>query len=84
MLSARWGHLELLKLLIKEGAELELRDDVGRTALLWAAEYGRSEAVALLLDLGSDPNVRDIQGMSPLHHASNRAHPDTIKVRGIN
>ena len=34
----------------------------GDTALLWAAQRGRSDAVRMLLESGADPNPRDKVG----------------------
>jgi ankyrin repeat protein len=46
--SAYYGDLAVTKLLLEGGADPTLRDNVGRTALDCAWEYGRSEVVALL------------------------------------
>jgi ankyrin repeat protein len=59
---------ELVRLLIEQGANLEIRDDSGRTPLLWAGlSYDKcrfdyqpysSEIIRLLVDGGANVNVR--------------------------
>lgn len=61
-----WPIKELEKL-IKKGADVSFRDDLGRTALHWAALEARSELVELLLTHNSDPNATDFFGNTPLH-----------------
>jgi len=40
-------------LLLGKGAELETKDMIGRTPLLWAARYGHKAVVTLLLEEGA-------------------------------
>lgn len=48
------GHLEMLRHVVEvRGANLETRDDCGRTALVWAAANGQREAVEYLITRGS-------------------------------
>jgi hypothetical protein len=35
-------------------------DNGGRTALMWAAEFGRTDCVRLLLDAGADKEATDV------------------------
>ncbi|MEJ2313827.1 MAG: ankyrin repeat domain-containing protein [Nitrospirota bacterium] len=44
-------------------------DRLGRTALWWAARFGRTDEVRRLIALGADVNARDIDGETPLHAA---------------
>ena len=46
------GHEAVVKLLLEKGAELETKDDNGRTPLSWAAENGHEAVVKLLLEQG--------------------------------
>jgi ankyrin repeat protein len=64
----RRGEAEVLRLLIQQGANLEIRDDSGRTPLLWAGlSYDQCpaenqlysfEIVRLLVEGGANVNVR--------------------------
>ncbi|KAA0163168.1 hypothetical protein FNF28_04395 [Cafeteria roenbergensis] len=64
--AAQKGHVELMRVLLDRGADLEAKDNNGWTALIWAARNCHVEAVALLLDRGADPEVRDNDGRSAL------------------
>jgi ankyrin repeat protein len=71
---AAWrGDVAAVKQLVTEGADVNAADDLGATALYWAArgghplgphhckgeEPGRPEVIAALLGLGADPNIQD-------------------------
>ncbi len=50
--------------------EIDCPDNLGRTPLAWAAEYGLATHVRLLLAFGADPNQvrRNMHGFSPILH----------------
>lgn len=51
------GHLDVCRLLISRGADIEVAADSGYTALMWALVNGASEdAAELLLDSGANPD----------------------------
>ena len=51
------GHLDVCRLLISRGADMEVAADSGYTALMWALVNGASEEAAeLLLDSGANPD----------------------------
>lgn len=54
MIVASNGDVSRIRLLVKQGAKVDFRDDSGETALMLAARYGRSRAVKLLLSLAAD------------------------------
>ena len=54
--------VQLVTMLLDRKAEVDARDDRGRTALMTAAELGHAEIVGLLLKHGADPNARDLAG----------------------
>ena len=64
------GHLDICRLLIDKGAQLEAKDNFGRIPLHWAAGQGHVEIVRLLCDRGADVEARDIDGWRPLHFAA--------------
>ncbi|XP_012870865.1 PREDICTED: 2-5A-dependent ribonuclease isoform X1 [Dipodomys ordii] len=68
--AAERGHVEVVRILLEEmGADVNARDNMGRSALIHALLDGgeQAEAVAgLLLDHGADVRVRGEQGKTPL------------------
>lgn len=61
---------QLVYLLLIKRASLELRDEVKRTPLLYAATRGAVECVRLLVDAGADVNAEDRNGNTPLLEAA--------------
>lgn len=69
------NNLETIKILLKAGANVNGRDDVGNTPLLYAVWRANSkntgaekmpELITLLLSAGADPNARSERGITPL------------------
>ena len=56
--------------LLAKGADPNIPDRAGRTALHGAARLGAVETMSALLDAGGNPNQRDEDGNTPLHFAS--------------
>lgn len=61
--------------------DANLRDDFGRTPLLFACGYGRMKAAIMLLNQGADPNMCDSKSkMNALHRAAARGHTEIIEL----
>ncbi len=60
------GHLDIARLLIARGAEVDARGEGGYTSLHEVAGGGRIEFAKLLLDHGADINARGDDGKTPL------------------
>ena len=63
------GFGEKVKLLLGAGADVEFRDNQGRTALLLAYR-GNRNAVEVLIEAGADPNAKDETGSTALMAAA--------------
>lgn len=51
------------------------QDDRGRTALMYAAMFGRTKVIKFLLDKGADPSLKDVNGLTALSYASSYIEP---------
>jgi len=69
MFAARQGALEGVRALAEAGADLNLADPDGTSALVMAIVNGHNEVATLLLEKGADPNVADASGMAALYAA---------------
>ena len=70
MHAAAFGNVEILKLLLDAGADVNARNDFDATALLWGARD--PEKSWLLIERGANVNARSKQGRTPLMLASLR------------
>ncbi len=67
--------------MVKQGADLECRNDVGASPLDRAAFNGHAEVCRYLLERGANVNhVRPLDGTTPLYVASLNGHTDVVKV----
>jgi ankyrin repeat protein len=86
MQAAIHGEPALMKLLLDRGADPNLTNPLGATALHWAA--GNPAKVALLLKAGADPNAKSNLGRTPLLIAAttpgNSASVRLLLAKGAN
>lgn len=68
------------KLLVEKGADINLKDEHGWTALSWASWTGLPTLVSFLLENAQDVNLADRKGLTPLMLASQRANHGVVKV----
>jgi ankyrin repeat protein/serine/threonine protein kinase len=70
--AARTGSPELVQTLVEKGANVNAKDDTGRTALMWAANNGASDMVQFLLSKGAEVNAKDPTGKTALLWTTSR------------
>lgn len=70
MLAAMHGHDQLIELLVHLGAEINLANNQGMTALHMAAQLGKIKSVKTLIALGADPLARDWMRETPEEKAA--------------
>jgi uncharacterized protein len=80
MANAAQGSITEVNTLIEQGADLNAKDENGRTALMYAVEQNRTEAAQTLLAKGADVNAQDKFGMTSLKKAKQFGYKDTIAV----
>ncbi|MFN7097892.1 MAG: ankyrin repeat domain-containing protein, partial [Gammaproteobacteria bacterium] len=71
------GYLEIIKMLVVNGASLDEKDEYGRTALHIAASNNRYDIVKLLLEHGIPLDKKDNFGRTALHWAASK---DGLKI----
>jgi ankyrin repeat protein len=72
--------LEVCRLLLDAGADVNSRQQAGWTALHSAAMQGNSELVALLLEAGADRTLADDAGQAPAATAVAAGHPELAEM----
>jgi ankyrin repeat protein/beta-lactamase regulating signal transducer with metallopeptidase domain len=64
--AAEAGNLELVKKLIAEGADVNVKDNEGQSALHYTVSKGHIEIARLLIAHGANVNLQDEKGFTPL------------------
>lgn len=64
--AAKKGHPPIVAAFLAKGADVNARDGMGGSALMWAVARRSQETVALLIAAGADPNARDRNGQTAL------------------
>ena len=77
MLAAREGHVELARLLVGAGADVNAVGGDGKTALALAIFNGNFEVASFLVDSKADVNKADAQRFTPLFWAVDRRNMET-------
>ncbi len=74
---------EMVRNLIDGGADVDAKDNDGRTALIYATEkggYRRNEIIQLLLDRGADINAKDKDGRTALMEAVWQENEEIVQL----
>lgn len=75
------GDIEKVKSLISRGADVNEKDEGGRTALHYACEKGHAEVARLLINQGARINVTTaMMASTPLHYAVMRGDKQTVEL----
>ena len=72
--------LKKVKYLVYLGADVNVKNNLGDTALTVAAYNGHLEVVKYLAELGVDLNTKDEYGNTALMMASYSGHKDVVEV----
>jgi ankyrin repeat protein len=86
MWASQSGSVDAVQMLLKAGALVDVRDNLGRTPLIWAqvtpGYRGRSnpEVVSVLIDAGANVNASDPDGVTALILAARADLTESIKL----
>lgn len=78
--AATFGNADVVKFLLANGAEVNMRNEREETALMVAAEHGQTEVVRVLLANGADVNAKDNLGHTALMIAAASASVEIVKM----
>lgn len=75
------GNTKVVKLLLKEGENVDVKDTSNDMTPLHAATmFGYAEVAKLLLERGADVNAKKEDGVTPLHYASFNGYTEIVKL----
>ena len=80
MRACEFNSEEVVKILIKNDADVNARDKEGRTALMIACDEGNKEIVNALLAAGADVNIKDKNGTTLLMTACEKGDLDLVNA----
>jgi ankyrin repeat protein len=72
--AAMIGHVDIARLLLQNGANVNARSIGGNTPLHWAAYQGNVDILHLLVENGADLEAQDTDGWRALHRAAWMGH----------
>ncbi len=78
--ASQQGKAPVARLLLDRGANVNLRDPLGRTPLIAASAQGQVEVVRLLLERGADVSLKAKFGGTALEQASREGHGDVAQI----
>jgi ankyrin repeat protein len=78
--AAAAGDVGLIRRLLATGADIDARDDEGRTPILVATVARRTEAVRVLIEAGADVDIRDDNLANPFLYAGAEGLLDILRL----
>jgi ankyrin repeat protein len=72
------GDVDEVERLLSQGADINAKNEIGQTPLIWALKNDQIEVAELLLAKGVDVNLKNRQGRTAIDVAKERNHTDTV------
>ncbi|KAM7367529.1 hypothetical protein PAMP_013820 [Pampus punctatissimus] len=79
-LAAYKGHIEVVRILLKAGCDLDIQDDGEQTALHRAAVVGNSDIISAVIQEGCALDRQDKDGNTALHEVSWHGFSQSVKL----
>ncbi|CAH3192927.1 unnamed protein product, partial [Porites evermanni] len=79
-LAAAYGHLDILRYLVENGADINVCSDDHCTPLMIAIKMGHINVATYLVEHGAKVDLKDDRGCTALHHAMYYYHHDRLEV----
>ena len=79
-IACEYGHLDVTRLLIDKGADMNQVDNFERTLLTAACLHGHLDVARLLIDNGANVNKADNKGVTPIYVACWHSHMDIAQL----
>lgn len=76
----RTNNIEIIKFMVENGADLQVKTSLGETYLHFAAHLNRIELIEYFIDKGIDVNVIKNGNLTPLHIAAVDGHKELVKL----
>ena len=77
---ARSQQLSIVRASLNQGADVNARDELGRTPLMWSAFHGSVTILEILIARGADVNAQDKMGRTALVWAAITGRENTVVV----
>jgi hypothetical protein len=74
------GHLDLLKILIDNGSDINASDDEGLQAIHYAASEGNNHCLIYILDKGANVNSANDDGWQAIHASTREGHLTSLEI----
>ena len=74
------GHTDIVKVLLRAGADTEAKDGLGQTALMEASRKDHTDIVKVLSGAGANTEAKDDFGRTALMCASDNVHTNSVQV----
>ncbi len=79
-MAALQGRVDVIRLHIKAGSDLNEIDEYGSTPLIAAITFGQTEAAKTLIDAEADLTLTNNEGSTPLHLAAFFCHTEIVEA----
>ena len=78
MRAAARGQLNIVKILLDHGANVNVTNDSGLTALMVASYVGNNDIIQTFLERGADINIKDNEGATAFTYAQQEGHQQSM------